>query len=150
MDAAVARTVAERAHAGQRTRFGDAFIEHLDRVAAAVPLEACAAALLHDVLEHSETPLDELRSQGLGPRELAVLHLLTRAPGESFESHALRVAHAPGPTGVIARAVRRADLEDHLAHRPMPWDAPPYRWALRHIVTAQARYRDRPLRAIAS
>ena len=41
------------------------------------------------------------------------------APDESYE-HVLRVVRAPGPAGRLARLVKLADLDDHLAHASPP------------------------------
>jgi hypothetical protein len=55
MDPATARNLAHSSHAGQLTPNGMALDEHEARVAADVPLEARAVAILHDVLEWTET-----------------------------------------------------------------------------------------------
>ena len=139
MDATIARSIAHVAHTGRRDRFGEPLIEHVERVAAAVPDDVRAIAYLHDVLEHSDTPVDELRAEGLTALELAALQVLTRDPGESYEAHTLRVAHARGPEGELARLVKLADLADHLAHAALPDRAPPYGWARMHVANAHQR-----------
>jgi hypothetical protein len=138
MDAAVARNVAHHSHVQQRNRRGEPIVEHVARVVAAVPEEAQTLAWLHDVLEHSPTTTAELRGHGLTRVELAALELLTRQVGESYELHILRVAYASGAAGRLARVVKLADLDDHLAR---PWDPgdPPYAWARRHIAVGMAR-----------
>ena len=71
--------------------------------------------------------------------EEAALGLLTRAQDERFELHMLRIAHAPGPAGDVARAIKLAELNDLLAQSaedPLRWDLPPYAWARRHIAGA--------------
>ena len=138
MDDAIARGIAHLSHVGQLDRFGEPLIEHIERVAAAVAPDARAVAFLHDVLEHSDTSVSELSAQGLTPVELGALRLLTRGPGESYEAHALRIVHAPGREGALARAIKVADLDDHLEHREMPPGAPPYAWARRLIAAARA------------
>jgi (p)ppGpp synthase/HD superfamily hydrolase len=65
MDATIARSIAHAAHTGRRDRFGEPLIEHVERVAATVPDDARATAYLHDVLEHSDTTVDELEGEGL-------------------------------------------------------------------------------------
>jgi hypothetical protein len=102
--------------------------------------EARAIAYLHDVLEWTETTIEEMQSQGLTPAELAALRLLTCQPGESYELHVLRVAHASGYAGYLAREVKLADLADHL-REPYVIDAPPYGWAHHHILRPYARER---------
>jgi (p)ppGpp synthase/HD superfamily hydrolase len=46
----IAHRIARQNHEGQRDSFGDPVINHLERVAAAVPADARATALLHDLL----------------------------------------------------------------------------------------------------
>lgn len=135
MDATVARGIAHASHLQLRDRRGEPIIEHVARVAAAVPPEARAVAWRHDVLEKSPTTVEELREQGLGDLDGEALGLLTRAEGESYELHVLRIAYAPGAAGRIARIVKLADLDDHLAQ---PWACgdPPYGWARRHVSNA--------------
>ena len=137
MKADLARNIAMVCHYGQRDRFGDLVVEHLARVAGAVPVEAQATAWLHDAMESSDADPAELTARGLTAVELAALELLTRTPSELYELHALRIAHAPGEEGRLARVVKLADLDDHLAHRRAPAGAPPYAWARRHISSAQ-------------
>jgi hypothetical protein len=139
MEPSAARSIAYASHGDQRTRSGELLVEHLERVAASVPVEARSVAFLHDVLEHSPTSIHELEAQGVTQLELAAVRLLTRGPAESFEAHALRIAYAKGSAGRLARAVKLADIEDHLAHDQEPFSTLPYGWARRHIVTSQAR-----------
>ena len=110
--------------------------EHIERVAAAVPEEARAVAFLHDVLEKSDTRIEELDVSGLTPIEREALQLLTRGDDESFDLHALRVAHAGGSAGRIARAIKLADLEDHIGENVHSMDAAAYAWARQHILAA--------------
>ncbi|WCB95204.1 metal-dependent phosphohydrolase [Baekduia alba] len=137
MDAEIARSIAYYSHHGRRDRLGELWIEHVARVAAAVPAPARATAWLHDVVEHSDTRPAALRDKGMTDLEAEALALLTRADGEPFELHMLRIAHAPGAAGDLARAIKVADLDDHLvrsADDPLRWDLPPYAWARRHLV----------------
>ena len=136
MNPSIARQIAQYSHVRQVDRLGQARIEHVERVAAHVPADARVAAFLHDVLEHTGTGLAELRENGLTDVEERTLALLTRHPEETFEAHALRVACGTGPEGHIARVVRLAALDDHLAQRRLPDDAPPYAWARRRIAVA--------------
>jgi hypothetical protein len=138
VEPAIAHRIASRHHKGQRNRFGDCVIDHVERVAAAVPPEARATALLHDLLELCPTVRRRLRAKGLTRTELEALELLTHAPGEPYEAYVRRIADAPGPAGRLARTVKIADLEDHLAHSSIPPDAPPYAWARTRLLTATA------------
>jgi hypothetical protein len=136
MDADVARAIAHYSHRYERDRFGDLLIEHVSRVAAHVPIPAQATAWLHDVPERSDTRLAALRRRGLTDLEADALDLLTRRDDEGFELYVLRIVHAPGGAGALARAVKLADLDDHIAcgaeHSGTP-DLPPYLWARRHV-----------------
>lgn len=139
MDSTAASAIAKRAHLGQIDRLGGRVIDHVARVASAVPPNARSVAWLHDVLERTSTDLDVLRGDGLTPLEEAALVLLTRPEGEAYEMYVLRVAFAGGDEGRLARTVKRADLEDHIASAPPAEDTPPYAWARRQIANAQWR-----------
>jgi hypothetical protein len=142
VDPEIARGIAYYSHHDRRDRLGELLIEHVARVAAAVPPSARATAWLHDVLEHSDVAPAALRDQGLTELEAEALDLLTRAPGEPFELHMLRIVHAPGPAGDLARAIKLADLDDHLVQArrdPLVWDLPPYAWARRHLAGSRDR-----------
>src|SRR4051794_9044761 len=143
MDPTVARSIAHYSHAGQRNRHGVEMVEHVERVGAAVAEDARAVAFLHDVLEHSATTRAHMLAEGLTEVESMALDLLTRAPGESFELHALRIGAAGGPAGRLARAVKVADLDDHL-RAPHRRGDPPYAWARLRIVIIQERLGERP------
>ena len=138
MDAAVARNVAYYSHVQGRDRRGELVVEHVARVVAAVPSEAQPLAWLHDVLAGSPTTRADLRGHGMTAVELAALELLTRQADESYELYILGIAYARGPAGRLARLVKLADLDDHLAR---PWAAgdPPYAWARRHVAVGSAR-----------
>jgi hypothetical protein len=139
VDPEIARGIAYYSHHGRRDRLGELQIEHVIRVVAAVPPPARTTAWLHDVLEHSDTPSDTLREQGMTDLEEEALDLLTRRDGEAFELHMLRIAHAAGQAGDVARAIKIADLDDDLARlalSPLRWDLPPYAWARRHLAAS--------------
>jgi hypothetical protein len=136
MELAISHCIASQKHEGQRTRFDDPVIDHLARVAAAVPPDARTTALLHDRLERCPSADRQLRAEGLTRTELDALELLTHVPGEPYEVYVRRIAKAPGPAGRLARIVKLADLDDHLAHATIPSDAPPYAWARKHLLAS--------------
>jgi hypothetical protein len=142
MDPAVASAIATRAHLDQADRFGGRLLDHVARVASAVHPDARSVAWLHDVLERTDTSIDALRAEGLTPLEAAALELLTRRDGEAYEMYALRIAFASGEEGPLARTVKVADLDDHIAFAPPDVDIPPYAWARRSIANAQWRNRE--------
>jgi (p)ppGpp synthase/HD superfamily hydrolase len=129
MDPRVAQQIACTSHVGQRTRFGDPVIEHIEHVANAVAPEAQAVAWLHDVFELTPIGRETLRACGLTTVEESTLDLLTRVPAEPYEEYISRIACASGQSGQLARIVKLADLEDHLRHARMPAGVPPYAWA---------------------
>jgi hypothetical protein len=135
----IAHRIASRHHVDQRNRFGDPVIDHVKRVAAAVPADARATAWLHDLLELCPAAHRQLRGKGLTRTEREALELLTHAPDEPYEVYVRRIADAPGPAGRLARIVKLADLEDHLAHPSIPANAPPYGWARQQLLSAQNR-----------
>jgi hypothetical protein len=92
-------------------------------------------AFLHDVLEHTDRSGAELGALGLAPAELEAIRILTCGPTESFEAHALRIAYAKGEAGRLARAVKLADIDDHLASDR---STRPYQWARCHIANRQS------------
>ena len=128
MEPEIAHIIASKNHVGQRNRFGDCVIDHVERVAAAVLADARVTALLHDLLELCPTARWQLRGRDLTRTELEALELLMHAPGDD-EDYVRRIVDARGPAGQLARTVKLADLKDNRAHTSIPPDAPPYAWA---------------------
>jgi hypothetical protein len=112
-------------------------IEHLERVASAVPGDLRGLAYLHDVLERVDRAAEELAELGLGVDERAILNLLTRGPAEPYRTYVMRIARARGRLGRAAREIKLADLDDHLGHRRPAARAPNYTWARQQILRAQ-------------
>ena len=111
-----AQEIATKAHDGQKDKAGRPYIEHVARVArrAANPRQA-TIAWLHDVVEDTSTTPEDLRQAGFDAGTLAGVDLLTRRPGERYQDYIRRIAEAGDPD---ARAVKLADLRDHLEHHP--------------------------------
>jgi hypothetical protein len=133
------RKIAYARHGERRNAEGDLIVEHLERVAASVPGEARTVAYLHDILEHTDTSVADLEAEGVTPVELQAVQLLTRHLDESFEAHTLRIAHATGPAGRLARTVKLADIDDHLRRGGSITSHRPYRWARCHVAACRAR-----------
>ena len=133
---ALAHGAAERAHGRELEPNGRPAIDHVRRVAEAVPPFARRVGWLHDALEWTMLREEDLRSVGLQEDELAAVRLLTRGggPGDdrTFLAHVRAIARAPGRAGRIARVVKRADMIDRAAHPRDPRAAwtPPYDRAL--------------------
>ena len=136
MSLGAARFLAERAHEGHVDASGVPSIAHAGRVAAGVPLFARAADWLHDVVERSEVDQSMLITARASPDERVALRLLSRAgracSDDVFLEGVRVIARASGASGRIARAVKRADLLDHVARRATRSElwSPPYGAAL--------------------
>jgi GTP pyrophosphokinase len=81
---------AERAHDGQTRRSGEEFIHHplgVARICAELHLDeqTIAAALLHDVVEDTESDLEEVRSE-FGPELAQLVEGVTKLTRISFQS----------------------------------------------------------------
>ena len=68
-------------------------------------------AYLHDVVEDSRTTIQDLRDFGFNEATVEAVEVLTRDPLVTYAEYIERVRHYGG----AARAVKIADLEDHLA-----------------------------------
>ena len=81
---------AERAHAGQQRRSGEEFIHHpfgVAKICAELHLDeqAIAAALLHDVVEDTDTELDEVRTE-FGAEIASLVDGVTKLTRVQFQS----------------------------------------------------------------
>ena len=73
-------------------------------------------AVLHDVVEDSDTTLANLAERRFGKRILDAVDCVTHRPGETYEAYIDRLA-----TDDIARQVKVSDLRDNLANnRALP------------------------------
>ena len=110
VDLARVRMIADGSHRGQLDRLGVPYVDHVERVAARTAeagggVQQQMAALLHGVIEHTNTSLEHLARRGLRPRLLAVIDALTQRPYEHLERHLRRVAACPP-----AILVKRCDI----------------------------------------
>jgi hypothetical protein len=148
MSVGAARAIAERAHQGQLDTNGEPYIDHVGRVAAGVPLSARPVAWLHDVMERADLDESVLVAAAASPEERVALRLLRRDKRERsddlFLEHVRVIALSPGASGRIARAVKRADLLDHISHRAARSErwSPPYGAALVALMIAGAAAAD--------
>lgn len=72
------------AHKGQLDKCGcDYFEAHLLPVARSVPPDLYYAALAHDILEDTETTVDQLREAGFTTVEIELIAILTKPPGKN-------------------------------------------------------------------
>lgn len=114
-----ARKLAETSHDGQKDKSGAPYMEHVTRVARAVETKvppelrdhAVTVAYLHDVAEDTPVSLDDIRRDFKDDVADDVETLTHRkAEKEKYSDYINRVARG----STAARAVKLADLEDHL------------------------------------
>lgn len=102
----LARKIATRAHTGQLDRAGRPYIEHPTHVAANVEGDlAKATAWLHDVVEDTDTTLDDLRAAGICDEVVAAVAMLTHDKRIPYLEYVASLKDNP-----LARAVKLADL----------------------------------------
>jgi hypothetical protein len=102
-----AMTIAYRAHQGQLDKAGYPYIHHPLHVAEQMTEEyACAAALLHDVMEDTPITAQQLSAAGIPAPVLEALTLLCHNPDVPYLDYVRKLKGNP-----IARAVKLADLQ---------------------------------------
>ena len=126
--------LATEVHDGQQYGEG-AYILHPIRVAldpaiAAMGEFAQTAAVLHDVVEDGGADAVARAMHDFGSAMATTLGYLTRWDGEDYHNYIARVAEHQ-----LARAIKRADLRDHLAHQNTLAPSMRYRyeWALTRL-----------------
>ncbi len=99
-------------HAGQKDKAGHPYIFHVLWVMLEMEgEEAQMIAVLHDVLEDTDTTILDLQRLGLSDCVIEAVKCLTRLKGQSYQDHIERCRSNP-----LARIVKLADLDDHLAN----------------------------------
>ena len=101
-----ARLLCKEKHLGQVDKEGKPYYLHPFAVARAVEgEEAKAVAYLHDVVEDTDTTLDDLRLYGFTPEVVEAVGAITREEGEDYFDYIERVRG-----NELARVVKLADL----------------------------------------
>jgi (p)ppGpp synthase/HD superfamily hydrolase len=111
---AEAEAKARQVHAKQRDKGGAPYIEHPLAVAATLRKAgagdtAISVALLHDVVEDSDTTLNDLRAAGFSDIVLKAVDAITRRENESRTRYLRRVSG-----NQIALSVKFADLRHNM------------------------------------
>ena len=108
--------LALRVHQGQRDRYGRPYILHPLHVMLQMDGEReMMAAVLHDVVEDSDTTLDDLRAEGFPPDVLEAVRLMTHDKSAmSYEAYVLRLK-----PNRVARKIKLADLQHNMDIRRM-------------------------------
>jgi (p)ppGpp synthase/HD superfamily hydrolase len=97
-------------HAGQSDKSGAPYILHPLRMMTRMKTyEAMMVAVLHDIVEDTDTSLAHLRQEGFPEPVVAAVNALSRRDGESYEDFTVRAGANP-----LARPVKIADLEDNM------------------------------------
>ncbi len=101
--------IAAKAHTGQQEKSGQPYITHSLRVMAGVQgLEAQIVAVLHDVVEDTDTTLDDLREAGFSEAILAAVACMTHDKSEPYAEYVIRCKE-----NELARQVKLSDLADN-------------------------------------
>jgi len=105
-----AAEIARRAHQGQTDKAGKPYIGHVTRVADRCHTpSAKVVALLHDVMEDTDTTPEDLLQQGIPQNIIDCVKLMTRPEGQDYEEYVRCLSANP-----ICREVKIADLEDNM------------------------------------
>lgn len=100
--------LATNAHAGQFDRGGNPYILHPMKVMHYLKTtdeELQCIALLHDVIEDTNTTWEDLREIGCTSRVISAVRVLTKMPGQSYDEYKLEVF-----ANLDAMRVKMADL----------------------------------------
>lgn len=96
-------------HKEQVDKSGAPYIEHLIRVAGKVKqTDEKIVALLHDVVEDTDTTLSEIKSLGATEEIIEALDLLTHKKGSNYNDYIRSIAK-----NTLALTVKLADLADN-------------------------------------
>ena len=103
----IAMKISFEAHKDQTDKSGLPYIFHPFHLAEQMTGEAeTVCALLHDVLEDTDTSPEDLKKLGFGDDILEALCLLTHRDSEDYFDYVKRISKNP-----IAKAVKIADLK---------------------------------------
>ena len=106
-----ALVIATNKHAGQYDKGGKPYVLHPLKVMALLDPEYAneelyqVIALLHDVVEDTNTTYEELRNAGISERAIDAIKVLTKVPGQTFEEYKKGVLNSKD-----AMIVKKADL----------------------------------------
>ena len=108
--------IATQAHQAQTDKAGQPYILHPLRLMMQFQQEDLQiVALLHDVVEDSDTTLDDLRTAGFAELIVQAVDALTRRKSEDYQMFIARAAKNP-----LAARVKIADLTDNLDVKRLP------------------------------
>lgn len=109
-DLGTAIAIAAAAHKGQVDKAARPYILHPLRLMFACHTDTeKIIAVLHDVVEDSETTLDDLKAMGFAAEIIDALTCLTKQPGEDYDAFISRIL-----PNALARKVKIEDIKDNL------------------------------------
>jgi len=112
----VAIALACRAHTGQVDKAGGAYILHpLRLMLRFTDSQAQIVAVLHDVVEDSDTTLADLRASGFCEAVVSAIGCLSKREGENYQDFIERLA-----PNALARQVKIEDIRDNLNLERLP------------------------------
>jgi (p)ppGpp synthase/HD superfamily hydrolase len=102
--------LAVRQHAGQSDKSGAPYILHPLRMMTRMNTpETMMVAVLHDVVEDTDTTLADLQAEGFPESVIAAVDAVSRRKTETYEEFVSRAG-----ANALARDVKIADLEDNM------------------------------------
>jgi hypothetical protein len=118
MNLEIAKQIAEKAHAGQKRKNGEDYINHCIRVsnmAAEYSEEAAIVGMLHDVIEDSDMSVPRLMDYGFNSLIAGAVACLTRG-GESYLEYILSIKECgwSSKMGRLTIPTKICDLTDNL------------------------------------
>lgn len=91
---------------------GHDYVQHLVRVSSGMkPKVKKTIALLHDVIEDTDTTLDDLMEMGYLPEVCEGVDIISRREGESYTDYIQRIINSGN---VYVMEIKLADLEDNM------------------------------------
>lgn len=102
--------IATKAHSGQTDKAGKPYILHPLRLMARFSTETeMIVAVLHDVIEDSDTTCDDLKSAGFSDEVINAIGCLTKRKNENYDSFISRISGND-----LARGIKIEDIKDNL------------------------------------
>ena len=109
------RDFAEIKHGEQKDRGGKPYVHHLISVSKWIPSDLRNVAYLHDILEDTDTSIQELKDLGLNDWEIEVIMILTKKKHQTYEQYIEAIKKRKE-----AVIVKLADLEDNMNLTRLP------------------------------
>ena len=102
--------IAVESHSGQINNLGDPYILHpLRMMLKANTLDEKIIAILHDVIEKTETDFQYLRNAGFSDKIIVAVDALSKRTGESYDKYISRVGK-----NQLAKTIKVLDLKDNM------------------------------------